>query len=251
MKLFAKELPYKRVLLKLSGAALGGEDGFGINPKVVDRLSKEIKQISELGIELGIVVGGGNFFRGKELSETGLDRITADHMGMLATVMNSLAMRDALEKQGLTARVMSAIFVSGMVDAYNVRKASYNLADGKIMLFAAGTGNPLVTTDSAASLRAIELKADLLLKATDVDGVYSADPKLGNNINEAIKYDRLTYDKVLKEELEVMDLASFYQCRKYAMKIRVFNVNKPGSLLRAVTGSDEGTLVEGRDKGAL
>jgi len=231
---------FSRILLKLSGEALTGETGFGIDPKILTRLSKEIIEIVELGVQIGLVIGGGNLFRGKALSVAGLDRITGDHMGMLATVMNALAMRDVLERAGQSTRVMSAIPMSGVVDYYDRRKAIHHLEEGRVVLFAAGTGNPLVTTDSAASLRAIEIGASALLKATNVDGVYSADPAKDPH---AERYRHLTYAQALEKELGVMDLSAFCQCRDYDVDIRVFNIHKPGALLRVITGADEGTIV--------
>jgi uridylate kinase len=236
---------FSRILLKLSGEALTGDSGFGIDPKIVTRLSKEIIEVVQLGVQVGLVIGGGNLFRGKALSAAGLDRITGDHMGMLATVMNALAMRDVLERMGQTTRVMSAIPMSGVVDYYDRRKAIHHLEDGQVVLFAAGTGNPLVTTDSAASLRAIEIGASALLKATNVDGIYTADPAKDPN---ATRYRHLTYTDALEKELGVMDLTAFCQCRDYDVEIHVFNIHKPGSLLRVITGEDEGTIVSRSSK---
>lgn len=232
---------YKRILLKLSGEALTGDEHFGIDPKVLDRIAGEIGELISLGVEVGLVIGGGNLFRGKQLFKAGLGRISADQMGMLATVMNAIAMRDALERAGFATRVMSAIPMSGMVDHYDRRKAMHHLQRGRVVIFAAGTGNPLVTTDSAASLRAIEIEANILLKATNVDGVYSADPAIER---DAILYERITYASALEKELGVMDLTAFCQCRDHNMAIRVFNINKQGALLRIIRGEKEGTLVE-------
>jgi uridylate kinase len=234
------KLPYQRILLKLSGEALNGKSTSGIDPDVLTRISQEILAIVKLGVQVGVVIGGGNLFRGAALSATGIDRVTADHMGMLATVMNALAMRDVLERMGIGTRVMSAIPMSGLVDHFDRRKAMHHLREGGVVFFAAGTGNPLVTTDSAASLRAIEIGADLLIKATNVDGIYDADPAKNP---QAKRYQRLTYQEALDKELGVMDLAAFCQCRDYNMPIRVFNLNKEGALLRIVKGEDEGTLV--------
>ena len=233
---------YKRILLKLSGEALMGEEGFGIDPKVLDRIAQEVGELLALGVEVGMVIGGGNLFRGKSLSKAGLGRISGDQMGMLATVMNSIAMRDALERAGHSTRIMSAIPMSGLVDHYDRRKAIHHLRRGRVVLFAAGTGNPLVTTDSAASLRAIEIEADVLLKATNVDGIYSADPAIEP---KATLFEKLTYAMALEKELGVMDLQAFCQCRDHNMAIRVFNIHKPKALLRIVKGEKEGTLVEG------
>lgn len=232
---------YKRILLKLSGEALSGETEFGIDPSVLERMATEILQIRNMGVQVGVVVGGGNLFRGKALSRVGLDRVTGDHMGMLATMMNALAMRDVFERAGLSSRIMSAIPMSGMVDHYDRRKAMHHLDAGRIVIFAAGTGTPLVTTDSAASLRGIEVEADAILKATTVDGIYSADPSLDPN---AKRYSKLTYHEVLDQELGVMDLAAFCQCRDHAMKLVVFDMNVPGALHRVVSGESEGTVVE-------
>ena len=232
---------YKRIVLKLSGEALLGDKSFGIDPAVIDRMAFEIGELVKLKVQVGLVIGGGNFFRGEALSAAGIGRITGDQMGMLATVMNALAMRDALERAGFATRIMSAIHMSGVVDYYDRRKAMHHLSKGRVVLFAAGTGNPLVTTDSAASLRAIEVEADVLLKATNVDGIYSADPIKNPN---ATRYKILSYDEALKKELGVMDLTAFCQCRDHHMKIRVFNMQKKGALQRIVYGEDEGTLVE-------
>lgn len=231
---------YKRVLLKLSGEALTGSGPYGIDPEVLQRLANEIHEITQMGVQVGLVLGGGNLVRGRTLSKVGLDRVTADHMGMLATVMNALAMRDALEQAGVPTRVMSAIPMSGLVDHYDRRKAIHHLSTERVVIFAAGTGNPLVTTDSAASLRGIEINADVILKGTSVDGVYSDDPNTNKN---ATLYDTLSYQEALDKELGVMDLSAFCQCRDYDMPIRVFNINKPKALYRIMTGEHEGTLV--------
>jgi uridylate kinase len=231
---------YRRVLLKMSGEALMGDGQSAIDPKVLARMAKEVGEVYQLGVQVGIVVGGGNFFRGVTVSEAGIDRVTGDHMGMLATLINALAMRDAFERHGLPLRILSAIPMSGMVDYFNRRKAIHHLQQGRIVIFAGGTGNPLVTTDSAASLRGIEIEADIVLKATQVDGVYSADPR---HHPEATRYERLTYEEALEKELAVMDLAAFCQCRDYNMPLCVFNMQKPGALLRVITGQPEGTQV--------
>ncbi|MBS0286324.1 MAG: UMP kinase [Proteobacteria bacterium] len=236
---------YKRILLKLSGEALMGDEHFGIDPKVLDRIASDVGELIKLGVEVGMVVGGGNLFRGKSLSKAGLGRISGDQMGMLATVMNAIAMRDALERAGLSTRIMSAIPMSGFVDHYDRRKAIHHLQRKRVVLFAAGTGNPLVTTDSAASLRAIEIEANVLLKATNVDGVYSADPALNP---QAKLYDKITFSQALEKELGVMDLTAFCQCRDHNMPIRVFNINKPKALFRILKGENEGTLVQRGDE---
>ncbi|AXA66044.1 MULTISPECIES: UMP kinase [Pseudomonas] len=232
---------YKRILLKLSGEALMGSEDFGIDPKVLDRMSLEIGQLVGIGVQVGLVIGGGNLFRGAALSAVGMDRVTGDHMGMLATVMNALAMRDALERSNIPATVMSAISMVGVTDQYDRRKALRQLKDGEVVIFSAGTGNPFFTTDSAACLRAIEVEADLVLKATKVDGVYTADPFKDPN---AEKFERLTYDEVLDRKLGVMDLTAICLCRDHNMPLRVFNMNKPGALLNIVVGGGEGTLIE-------
>lgn len=232
---------YKRILLKLSGEALVGDQGFGIDPKVLDRLSLEIGQLVGIGVQVGLVIGGGNLFRGAALQQAGLDRVTGDHMGMLATLMNALAMRDSLERSNIPSRVMSAIPMSGVVDHYDRRKAMRSLERGEVVIFAAGTGNPFFTTDSAACLRGIEVDAELVLKATKVDGVYSDDPMKNP---DAEKYDRLSYDQVLDKKLGVMDLTAICLCRDHQMPLRVFAMEKAGALLNIVVGGDEGTLVE-------
>lgn len=231
---------YKRVLLKMSGEALMGSGQFGICPQVLDRLAAEIAGIIALNVEVGLVVGGGNLFRGAALSEVGLGRVTGDHMGMLATLMNALAVRDALERANLPTRIMSAIPMSGVVDHYDRRKAMYHLENKRVVVFAAGTGNPFFTTDSAACLRGIEVEADVVLKATKVDGVYSADPMLHP---DAERYDQLTYDEVLEKHLGVMDLTAICLCRDQNMPLRVFNIKKKDALHRVMTGIEEGTLV--------
>jgi len=232
---------YRRVLLKLSGEVLSGDERFGVDPKVVARLVEELAELIGLGIQIGIVIGGGNMFRGRILAETGLNRITGDQLGMLATIMNALVLRDALEANNIATRVFSAIAMSGVVDQIDRRKAIHHLESGRVVIFAGGTGNPLVTTDAAASLRAIEIEADVLLKATHVDGIYSSDPA---NDPSATLYKKVSYAEVLQKELAVMDLAAFTQCRDYHVALRVFNIEKPGALLRVVTGESEGTLVE-------
>jgi uridylate kinase len=236
----SKDKKYKRILLKLSGEALMGDEGFGIDPKVLDRMALEIGQLVGIGVQVGLVIGGGNLFRGASLQKAGLDRVTGDHMGMLATVMNALAMRDALERANISSRVMSSIPMSGVVDHYDRRKAMRALERGEVVIFSAGTGNPFFTTDSAACLRGIEVNAELVLKATKVDGVYSADPMTNP---DATKYDQLSYDAVLDKKLGVMDLTAICLCRDHAMPLRVFAMEKPGALLKIVNGGDEGTLV--------
>ncbi|MDH2434559.1 UMP kinase [Pokkaliibacter sp. MBI-7] len=231
---------YKRILLKLSGEALMGDESFGIDPKVLNRMALEVGQLIGIGVQVGLVVGGGNLFRGAALDAAGMDRVTGDHMGMLATVMNALALRDALERSNIATRVMSAIPMSGVVDHYDRRGAIRALKQGDVVIFAAGTGNPFFTTDSAACLRGIEIEADVVLKATKVDGVYTADPVKDP---AATKYDFLTYDEVLERQLGVMDLTAICLTRDHNMPVRVFNMNKPGALAGIVTGGPEGTLI--------
>ena len=232
---------YKRILLKLSGEALTGEERFGIDPRILDRMALEIGQLVGIGVQVGLVVGGGNLFRGAALQAAGLDRVTGDHLGMLATVMNALALRDALERSNIATQVMSSIPMSGVVDHYDRRKAIRALSNGDVVIFAAGTGNPMFTTDSSACLRGIEVQADVVLKATKVDGVYSADPM---KVPDAQRYDRLSYDEVLDKKLEVMDLTAICLVRDYGMPVRVFKMEKAGALLNIIRGEDEGTLIE-------
>lgn len=236
-----KDKKYKRILLKLSGEELMGDEGFGIDPKVLDKMALEIGQLVGIGVQVGLVIGGGNLFRGASLSAAGLDRVTGDHMGMLATVMNALAMRDALERSNISTRVMSAIPMSGVVDHYDRRKAIRFLEAGEVVIFAAGTGNPFFTTDSAACLRGIEVEAELVLKATKVDGVYTADPMKDPS---ATKYDELTYDEVLNKKLGVMDLTAICLCREHDMPVRVFRMDQAGALVSIVHGGTEGTLIQ-------
>lgn len=231
---------YKRILLKLSGEALQGDEGFGIDAAVLDRMAIEIKELIEMGIQVGVVIGGGNLFRGAGLAKAGMNRVVGDHMGMLATVMNGLAMRDALHRAYVNARLMSAIPLNGVCDDYSWTEAISLLRHGKVVIFSAGTGNPFFTTDSAACLRGIEIEAEIVLKATKVDGIYSADPAKDPNVT---KYDTLTYAKVLDDELKVMDLAAFTLARDHNMPICVFNMNKPGALRRVIMGEKEGTLI--------
>jgi uridylate kinase len=232
---------YDRILLKLSGEALTGSADFGIDPKVLDRMALEIGQLVEIGVQVGMVIGGGNLFRGAALHEAGMERVTGDHMGMLATVMNALAMRDALERANIPSRVMSAIPMSGVVEHYDRRTAIRHLKAGDVVIFSAGTGNPFFTTDSAACLRGIEIDADLVLKATKVDGVYSADPVKDP---EAIKFDRLTFDEILDKKLGVMDLTAICLSRDHNLPVRVFNMNKKKALFSIMVGEEEGTLIE-------
>lgn len=234
-------LKYKRILLKFSGEALMGEQNFGIDPAVLQRIAAEVRELAEAGVQIAVVVGGGNIFRGVSLAASGMDRTAADHMGMLATVINSLAIQDAMEQAGLVVRVMSALAVHSVCEDYIRRRAMRHLEKGRVVIFAAGTGNPFFTTDTAASLRGVEVDVDLMLKATKVDGVYSADPKKDKN---AVRYDRLSYDEVINNKLEVMDTTAIVLCRDNKLPIRVFNMNKKGALMNIVKGMDEGTLVE-------
>lgn len=236
---------FQRILLKISGEALMGDGEFGISPDVINRVASEVRELVQMGVQVGLVVGGGNLFRGAGLADAGMDRVTGDHMGMLATIMNALAMQDALEHQGVFTRVMSAIKINQICEDYIRRRAIRHLEKGRVVIFAAGTGNPFFTTDSAASLRAIEIGAQLLLKATKVDGVYSADPM---KHPDAVRYERMTYDEVLERKLMVMDITAIVLCRDHKMPLRVFDMNKPGALRCIVMGEDEGTLVEGEAK---
>lgn len=232
---------YKRVLLKLSGEGLLGDVDYGIDPAVLSRLAGEMRVLVERGVEVAMVIGGGNIFRGAGLAASGMDRVSADHMGMLATVMNALALQDALEREGVFTRVMSAIQINQVCEDYIRRRAIRHLEKGRVVIFAAGTGNPFFTTDSAASLRAVEVGADVVLKGTKVDGVYSSDPV---NDPEATRYRRLTYDQVLDSRLGVMDATAIVLCRDESMPIMVFDITRPGCLADAVDGKDIGTIVE-------
>jgi len=231
---------YKRILLKLSGEALLGDADYGIDPKVLTRLAREIIEVQRGGTEVGVVIGGGNIFRGEGLAAAGMDRVTGDHMGMLATVLNALAMQDALEKLGGRVRVMSAIKINEVCEDFIRRRAIRHLEKGRIAIFAAGTGNPFFTTDSAAALRAIEIGADLLLKATKVDGVYSADPKKDST---AQRFERLSYDQVIERKLAVMDTAAIALCRDYKIPLRIYDMGGQGGLMRIMRGEQVGTLV--------
>lgn len=231
---------YKRILLKLSGEALMGQEAFGIDPSILERMAKEIKGLSKQGIEIGVVLGGGNIYRGQKLSEAGMNRVTGDHMGMLATVMNSLALQDAFERVGQPAKVLSAMPIDGVCQGFSRRGAINSLEKGRVVIFCAGTGNPFFTTDTAACLRGIEIDADLILKATKVDGVYSADPAKDKS---AVRYEQLSYKEALDKELAVMDLTAFCLARDHKKNIRVFDMTKPGALEKAVLGHNEGTLI--------
>jgi uridylate kinase len=231
---------YARVLVKLSGEALMGKADYGIDPLIIKRIAGELQEIIRMGVQLAVVIGGGNIFRGAGLARAGMDRVAADHMGMLATVMNALAMQDALESLGMHARVMSAIRINEVCEEYIRRRAVRHLEKGRVVVFAAGTGNPFFTTDTAAALRAIEINADVLLKATKVNGVYSEDPVRNP---AAVRYTRLTFDKVLNDRLNVMDATAIVMCRDNRLPLRVFNLNNPGDLTRIVRGEEVGTAV--------
>lgn len=231
---------YKRILLKVSGEGLLGSAGYGIDPIVIKQIADEINEVVELGVQVGLVLGGGNIFRGAGLAEAGVDRVTGDHMGMLATVINALALQDSLEQNGTNVRVMSALKIHDVCEDYIRRRAIRHLEKGRVVIFAAGTGNPFFTTDTAASLRAIEIGADLLIKATKVDGIYSADPVIDS---EAIRYSDLTFDYVLMEKLNVMDATAIVMCRDNNLPLVVFNLNNPGDLVRLVCGDILGTSV--------
>lgn len=237
----AKDLAYKRVLLKLSGEALMGDADYGIEPAMIARIAGEIKALNALGVEIALVIGGGNIFRGAGLAEAGMDRVAADQMGMLATVINSLSMQDALEQQGIFTRVMSALPINSVCEDYIRRRAVRHLEKGRVTIFAAGTGNPYFTTDSAAALRASEINADLMIKATKVDGVYDSDPKQNP---DAVMYKTLSYDEAIVKKLNVMDATAMVLCRDNNIPMRVFNLYQEGYLARVVAGEDVGTYVE-------
>jgi len=230
---------YKRILLKLSGEALMGEDSFGINRTVLARMVEEIKSVVELGVQVGIVVGGGNIFRGVALGATGMDRATGDYMGMLATVMNAMALQDACRNNGVEARVQSALNIEQVAEPYIRGKALRHLRLGRVVIFA-GTGNPFMTTDTTAALRGAEIGAEIVIKATKVDGIYTADPKKDPT---ATMFDEITFDDALRSNLKVMDATAFALCREQGLPIKVFNINKKGALRRVILGEQEGTLV--------
>jgi len=231
---------YKRVLLKLSGEALMGDDAYGINRETIERMVAEVAEVSRMGIELAVVIGGGNIFRGIAPGAAGMDRATADYMGMMATVMNALALQDAFRRAGVVARVQSALNIEQVVEPYIRPKAIRYLEEGKVVIFAAGTGNPFFTTDTAAALRGSEIGSQVVLKATKVDGIYTADPKKDPS---ATRYEQISFNEAISKNLEVMDATAFALCRDQKLPIRVFSINKPGALYRAVTGENEGTLV--------
>ncbi|MDH3209215.1 MAG: UMP kinase [Burkholderiaceae bacterium] len=231
---------YKRILLKLSGEALMGEDAYGINRATIVRMVREVQEVTKLGVEVAVVIGGGNIFRGVAGGAVGMDRATADYMGMLATVMNALALADTMRQEGIIARVMSAIAIEQVVEPYVRPKALQYLEEGKVLIFAAGTGNPFFTTDTAAALRGAEIGAEIMLKATKVDGVYSDDPRRDA---KATRYSSITFDEAISKNLQVLDATAFALCRDQNLPIRVFSILKAGALKRVVTGEDEGTLV--------
>ncbi len=239
------QLAHRRVLLKLSGEALMGDEDYGIDPKILHRIAREVMEAREAGAEIALVIGGGNIFRGAGLAAGGMDRVTGDQMGMLATVINALAMQDALEKVGGKARVMSALKINDVCEDYIRRRAVRHLEKGRITIFAAGTGNPFFTTDSGAALRAIEIGADMLLKATKVDGVYDKDPK---KHTDAVRFDTLDYDEIIARDLQVMDTAAFALARDAELPMRIFDMDRPGALLGILRGEAIGTLVRGRAK---
>lgn len=238
-------IKYRRILLKLSGEALAGEQGYGIDPDVINGIAAEIKEVSALGVEIAVVIGGGNIFRGLAASSKGMDRASADYMGMLATVMNSLAMQDALEKQGVVTRVQSAIDMQQIAEPYIRRRAVRHLEKGRVVIFSAGTGNPYFTTDTAASLRAMEINAEVILKATKVDGIYSADPRKDKN---AIRLSKLTYLEVLQKGLQVMDATATSLCMDNNLPMIIFNMTQRDNIKKVVLGEEIGTIVQGGDE---
>jgi len=237
-----KRTPYKRILLKISGEVLTGEGGFGIDPSVIRQIAGEIKEVKTLGVEIAIVIGGGNIFRGVAASSMGMDRVSADHMGMLATILNGIALQDALEKMGVQTRLQTAIEMRELAEPFIRRKAMRHLEKGRVVIFAGGTGNPFFTTDTTASLRAMEIGAEAILKATKVDGVYDADPMVNR---KARKYDELTYLDVLKKRLKVMDATAISLCMDHQIPIIVFNLKKKGNIRRVILGEKVGTKVRG------
>ena len=234
------ETEHKRILLKFSGESVAGNDEHGIDPKILDQMADSVKSCRVLGTEIGIVIGGGNLFRGEKLNKAGMDRVAGDHMGMLATVMNGIALRDALERAGIKTRVMSAISMSGIVEHYDRRLAIQLLSDGFVVIFTAGTGNPFFTTDTAGCLRAIETQSDLMLKATRVDGVYDSDPEINK---DAKLFDELTFDEAITKNLKVMDATALTLARDHKLPIKVFNVNQPDALKNIICGKKIGTLI--------
>ena len=231
---------YKRIVLKLSGEALAGDHGFGIDADKVSEVTGEIAEVHALGVQVAVVVGGGNFFRGVAEQAKEMDRVSADNMGMLSTVINAIALQDALEKRDIQCRVMTAVFMNQIAEPYIRRRATRHLEKGRVVVFAAGTGNPFFSTDTAASLRAMEIRADVLLKATKVDGIYNADPVL---VKDAVKYDEITYMEIVKQGLKVMDLTAVTLCKDNDMPMIIFNMNQPGNIRRVVMGEKVGSLV--------
>jgi uridylate kinase len=240
-----RKTKYKRILLKISGERLMGETGYGIDPTVVSRVSKEVKAVRDLGVEVALVVGGGNIFRGLKASADGMERAAADYMGMMATVMNAIALQDGMEKVGMFTRVMSAIEMREIAEPFIRRRAVRHLEKGRIVIFAAGTGNPYFTTDSAAALRALEIKADVLMKATGVDGIFTSDPRKDPY---AVKIEELSYMRVLQDELAVMDASAISLCKENRLPIQVFNMNQPENIIRAVMGERVGSIVRPDDE---
>jgi len=234
--------PYTKVLLKLSGESLAGDQGYGIDPKTISSIAREVRQVVEQGVQLALVIGGGNIFRGLAASSQGMDRSSADYMGMLATMINSLAMQDALEKEGVATRVQSAIAMQQVAEPYIRRRALRHLEKGRVVIFGAGTGNPYFTTDTAASLRAMEIGAQAILKGTKVDGVYTSDPKKNP---DAIKLPKLTYIDVLKRGLQVMDATAISLCMDNKLPIIIFDLTTPGNILKVISGEEIGTIVQG------
>ena len=234
------ELKHKRILLKFSGESVAGNDEHGIDPKILDNMAASVKSCKDIGAEIGIVIGGGNLFRGEKLNKAGMDRVAGDHMGMLATVMNGIALRDSLERAGIKTRLMSAISMSGIVEHYDRRLAIQLLSDGYVVIFTAGTGNPFFTTDTAGCLRAIETQANLMLKATRVDGVYDSDPEINQN---AKFYDTLTFDDAILKNLKVMDATALTLARDHKLPINVFNVNQPHAVRDIISVKKIGTLI--------
>lgn len=233
-------LRYKRILLKFSGEALMGDSDFGLDAATLKKVVSQVKALRELGVEIGIVVGGGNIFRGAQIQGSGIQRTTGDHMGMMATVINALALRDVIESVGIRAQVLSAMTIEGISSGFNANQVKKQLAEGEVLIFAAGTGSPFFTTDTAAALRGIEIDADIVLKATKVDGIYTADPKKDAS---ATRYAGLSYEEVIQKNLQVMDQTAFVLCRDHQMPIRVFDMFKDNAVIRIVQGEDEGTLV--------
>ncbi|MFI5253463.1 MAG: UMP kinase [Bacteroidota bacterium] len=240
-----KTLKYKRILLKLSGEALMGEKEFGIDPKVIQKYALEVKSVKSLGVDVGIVIGGGNIYRGVQDSSDGVDKVTGDHMGMLATIINGLALMSALEHNGLIARLLSPIKMEEIAEPFIRRRAIRHLEKGRVVIFGAGTGNPYFTTDTAAALRSIEISADVIIKGTRVDGVYDSDPEKNP---KAKMYDEISYGDVMDKNLRIMDLTAITLCKENSMPIAVFNINKAGNLLKLVTGEKIGTFVSSRDE---